>query len=98
LLISAVCNDTFDFPMVQGQLPLVLSPCQALGRTIRVPEPWLVGTTKVYLGVGADIVYENITLKCPARGHDECYEEWLLKKSSFLPNSQNSGDTKCPEN
>jgi len=23
---------------------------------------------------------------------------WLLKNSSFLPNSQNLGDTKCPEN
>ena len=23
---------------------------------------------------------------------------WLLKKSSFLPNSQNLGDTKCLEN
>jgi hypothetical protein len=26
------------------------------------PEPWLVGTTKVYPGVGADIVMESITL------------------------------------
>jgi hypothetical protein len=26
------------------------------------PGPWLVGTTKVYLGVGADIVMESITL------------------------------------
>jgi hypothetical protein len=25
------------------------------------PEPWLVGTTKVYPGVGADIVMESIT-------------------------------------
>src|ERR1700722_619124 len=27
------------------------------------PGPWLVGTTKVYPGVGADIVMESITLK-----------------------------------
>ena len=27
------------------------------------PGPWLVGTTKVYSGVGADIVMESITLK-----------------------------------
>jgi hypothetical protein len=26
------------------------------------PEPWLVGTTKVYSGLGADIVYGIITL------------------------------------
>jgi len=26
------------------------------------PGPWLVGTTKVYSGVGADIVMESITL------------------------------------
>jgi hypothetical protein len=25
------------------------------------PGPWLVGTTKVYPGVGADIVMESIT-------------------------------------
>jgi hypothetical protein len=29
------------------------------------PGPWLVGTTKVYSGVGADIVMESITLKTP---------------------------------
>ena len=29
------------------------------------PGPWLVGTTKVYPGVGADIVMESITLKTP---------------------------------
>src|SRR5208282_2480061 len=27
------------------------------------PGPWLVGTTKVYPGVGADIVMESITLR-----------------------------------
>ena len=26
------------------------------------PEPWLVGTTKVYSGVGAGVVMESITL------------------------------------
>ena len=26
------------------------------------PEPWLVGTTKAYSGIGADIVMESITL------------------------------------
>ena len=38
-----------------------------------LPSP-LVGfcTTKVYSGIGADIVIESITLKCPAHGHDEC--------------------------
>jgi len=25
------------------------------------PEPWLVGTTKVYSGVGADVVMESFT-------------------------------------
>jgi hypothetical protein len=29
------------------------------------PGPWLVGTTKVYPGVGADIVMESITLTTP---------------------------------
>jgi len=29
------------------------------------PGPWLVGTTKVYSGVGADIVMESITLIDP---------------------------------
>ena len=29
------------------------------------PGPWLVGTTKVYSGVGADIVMESITLRTP---------------------------------
>jgi len=34
------------------------------------PGPWLVGTTKVYPGVGADIVMESITLieNWPAAG------------------------------
>ena len=27
-----------------------------------LPSPWLVGTTKVYSGVGADIVMESIAL------------------------------------
>jgi hypothetical protein len=27
------------------------------------PEPWLVGTTQVYSGLGADIVYGIIALK-----------------------------------
>ena len=31
------------------------------------PGPWLVGTTKVYPGVGADIVMESITLIDPQR-------------------------------
>jgi hypothetical protein len=32
------------------------------------PGPWLVGTTKVYSGVGADIVMESITnYKLPIR-------------------------------
>jgi hypothetical protein len=30
------------------------------------PGPWLVGATKVYSGVGADIVMESITLIDPA--------------------------------
>src|SRR5713101_7532505 len=30
------------------------------------PGPWLVRTTKVYSGVGADIVMESITLKTPS--------------------------------
>jgi hypothetical protein len=30
------------------------------------PEPWLVRTTKVYSGVGADIVMESITLRTPS--------------------------------
>ena len=32
------------------------------------PGPWLVGTTKVYPGVGADIVMESITLGTPKAG------------------------------
>src|SRR6202790_4331492 len=32
------------------------------------PGPWLVGTTKVYSGVGADIVMESITLRTPVPG------------------------------
>ena len=32
------------------------------------PGPWLVGTTKVYSGVGADIVMESITLTTPTVG------------------------------
>jgi len=35
--------------------------------------------------------------KCDEK-HDECNREWLLKKSGFLPNGQNLGDTKCLEN
>ena len=31
------------------------------------PGPWLVGTTKVYSGVGADIVMESITLTTAER-------------------------------
>ena len=33
------------------------------------PGPWLVGTTKVYPGVGADIVMESISLIWPCAGH-----------------------------
>jgi hypothetical protein len=39
------------------------------------PGPWLVGTTKVYPGVGADIVMESITLidaGAPLSGVNEC--------------------------
>jgi hypothetical protein len=32
------------------------------------PGPWLVGTTKVYPGVGADIVMESIILIAPQPG------------------------------
>jgi hypothetical protein len=32
------------------------------------PGPWLLGTTKVYSGVGADIVMESITLTTRWRG------------------------------
>jgi hypothetical protein len=35
------------------------------------PGPWLVGTTKVYPGVGADIVMESITLKIPEKGRTD---------------------------
>jgi hypothetical protein len=31
------------------------------------PGPWLVGTTKAYSGIGADIVMESITLIYPTR-------------------------------
>jgi hypothetical protein len=34
------------------------------------PEPWLVGTTKVYSGLGADIVMHYT--QNPWRGHFEC--------------------------
>jgi hypothetical protein len=32
--------------------------------------PWLVGTTKVYPGPGADIVMESITLKTLPEGYE----------------------------
>jgi hypothetical protein len=32
------------------------------------PEPWLVGTTKVYSGLGADIVMESLRSKSPRQG------------------------------
>jgi hypothetical protein len=32
------------------------------------PGPWLVATTKVYSGVGADIVMESISLIDPREG------------------------------
>jgi len=33
-----------------------------------LPGLWLVGTTKVYSGIGADIVMESITLKTQLTG------------------------------
>jgi hypothetical protein len=33
-----------------------------------LPGLWLVGTTKVYSGIGADIVMESITLTTPVVG------------------------------
>jgi hypothetical protein len=39
------------------------------------PEPWLVGTTKVYSGLGADIVMESLRSK-PLNEHNRL---WLLK-------------------
>jgi hypothetical protein len=47
--------------------------------------PWLVCTTKVYPGLGADIVMESITLKTPTRGRTNSARLrerlWLLKNS-----------------
>jgi hypothetical protein len=48
------------------------------------PGPWLVGTTKVYPGVGADIVMESITLIIPVNERNRL---WLLK-NSFSRNRQ----------
>ena len=39
---------------------------------------------------------ESLTAEC--QHGSECKRLWLLKKSSFLPNRQNLGDTKCLEN
>jgi hypothetical protein len=61
------------------------------------PGPWLVGTTKVYPGVGADIVMESITLinlrqPAPLTGNPpDKFQElaWLPKTGlHFLPLSQ----------
>ncbi len=41
------------------------------------PGPWLVGTTKVYSGVGADIVMESITLKFRF-GYRSVSDTWSL--------------------
>jgi hypothetical protein len=38
------------------------------------------------------------TLAFSIEGVKECNSAWVLKKSSFLPNNQNFGDTKCLEN
>ena len=42
------------------------------------PGPWLVGTTKVYSGVGADIVMESLTLKIPQFGYRSVFGTWSL--------------------
>jgi len=39
--------------------------------------PWLVGTTKVYPGPGADIVMESIALKTRWRDHFECLSRFF---------------------
>jgi hypothetical protein len=48
------------------------------------PGPWLVGTTKVYSGVGADIVMESISLIDPAKNETKaqaCANAWLHQQS-----------------
>jgi hypothetical protein len=40
----------------------------------------LVGTTKVYPGVGADIVMESITLKIPPIGYQSVSDTWRLAR------------------
>src|ERR1022692_3625855 len=56
------------------------------------PGPWLVGTSKVYPGAGADIVMESITLKMPGTGIlsvTACLRQLLpqarLGRHRFLP-------------
>src|SRR6266704_2948333 len=43
------------------------------------PEPWLVSATKVYSGVGADIVMESLHSRSGSERNRLC----LLKKSGF---------------
>src|SRR5258708_18267224 len=42
------------------------------------PEPWLVGTTKVYSGLGADIVMESLRSLTP-RGRRSARSRWLFQ-------------------
>jgi hypothetical protein len=42
------------------------SPEQSRAGLLLSPGPWLVGTTKVYSGVGADIAMESFVLTIPS--------------------------------
>src|SRR5580765_2648508 len=44
------------------------------------PEPWLVGTTKVYSGLGADIVMESLHSSSKT---DPCERDWKQSKFEF---------------
>src|SRR5258708_73599 len=51
-------------------------------------------SARPYLNRRATPRLHRIDLGQPGERGFECNREWLLKKSSFLPNSQNLGDTK----
>ena len=46
-------------------------PKRTASQSEKCSGPWLIGTTKVYPGVEADIVMESITLKTPADGRTD---------------------------
>jgi hypothetical protein len=58
---------TIVHDLTRGRVPIPSHPIMIIVRLLS-PGPWLVATTKVYPGVGADIVMESITLVDPVTG------------------------------